>query len=80
VTRELLSPRAVAARDLFDPAEVSALIAAHEASRVDGTDRLLALLNLEVWCRIFLDGQAPADLATQLKGLAGRSQPARATA
>jgi asparagine synthase (glutamine-hydrolysing) len=80
VTRELLSPRAVAARDLFDSAEVSALVAAHAASRVDGTDRLLALLNLEVWCRIFLDGQAPADLAVQLKGLAARGQPARATA
>jgi asparagine synthase (glutamine-hydrolysing) len=80
LTRELLSPRAVAARDLFDPAEVGALIAAHDANRVDGTDRLLALLNLEVWCRIFLDGRAPADLATELKGLARRGQAARATA
>ena len=78
--RELLSPRAIAARDLFDPAEVSALIAAHETNRVDGTDRLLALLNLEVWCRLFLDGCAPADLAAELKALARRRQPARATA
>jgi asparagine synthase (glutamine-hydrolysing) len=80
LTRELLSPRAVAARHLFDPAEVSALIAAHEANRVDGTDRLLALLNLEVWCRIFLDGRTPSDLADELKGLAKRGQAVRATA
>jgi len=80
VTRELLSPRAVAARDLFDPAEVSALIAAHAANRVDGTDRLLALLNLEVWCRIFLDGHAHADVAAELKHLAGRGRAAHAAA
>jgi asparagine synthase (glutamine-hydrolysing) len=80
LTRELLSPRAVAARHLFDPAEVSALIAAHEANRVDGTDRLLALLNLEVWCRIFLDGHAPGDVASELKALASRGMPARITA
>jgi len=80
VTRELLSPRAVAARGLFDPSEVSALIAAHEANRVDGTDRLLALLNLEVWCRIFLDGHPHADVAAELKRLASRGQAARAAA
>jgi asparagine synthase (glutamine-hydrolysing) len=75
VTRELLSARRVAARGLFDPTQVSALIAAHEANRVDGTDRLLALLNLEVWCRIFLGAPrtSPADVAPGwLKQLAGR--------
>jgi asparagine synthase (glutamine-hydrolysing) len=80
VTRELLSPRAVAARGLLDPAEVGTLIAAHAANRVDGTDRLLALLNLEVWCRIFLDGHTPEDVADELKGLASRGKTARAAA
>jgi len=80
VTRELLSPRAVAARGLFEPAAVSGLVAAHEASRVDGTDRLLALLNLEVWCRIFLDAHSPADVAGELKQLAGRGSAIHAAA
>jgi asparagine synthase (glutamine-hydrolysing) len=80
VTRELLSARTVAARGLFDPSQVSALIAAHGTNRIDGTDRLLALLNLEVWCRIFLDGHAPGDVASELKALASRGMPARITA
>ncbi len=45
------------ARTLPHPA-VAALIAAHDANRVDGTDRLLALLNLEIWARIYLDRRA----------------------
>jgi asparagine synthase (glutamine-hydrolysing) len=65
--RNLLSDRAVMSRGLFNPAEVAALIRAHEANRVDGTDRLLALLNLEVWARVFLDRNPPADVSLQLK-------------
>ena len=36
-------------------------------NRTDGTDRLLALLNLEIWARIYLDGRAPIDVADELK-------------
>ena len=52
VLRELLSPDVVRRRGLFNPGVVTALVADHEASRSDGTDALLALLNLEVWSRI----------------------------
>ena len=45
------------------------LIAAHEANRLDGTDQLLALLNLEIWARIYLDRRAPADVADELKAV-----------
>jgi asparagine synthase (glutamine-hydrolysing) len=65
--RNLLSEQNVARRGLFNPAEVTALIKAHETNRIDGTDRLLALLNLEVWSRVFLDRQTAADVALQLK-------------
>ena len=37
---------------------------------MDGTDRLLALLNLEIWARIYLDRRAAADVADELKALA----------
>lgn len=76
VVRELLSPETVRRRGLFDPAAVSALLADHEAQRSDGTDPLLALLNLEVWSRVYLDGQAPDDLAAELRQL-GADRPAR---
>ncbi|MEJ6002472.1 asparagine synthase (glutamine-hydrolyzing) [Paucibacter soli] len=65
--RRLLSPEVVGARGLFVPAVVSGLIADHEANRIDGTDALLALMNLEIWSRIYLDGRAAADVAHELK-------------
>ena len=57
----------VDARGLFRHAEIAKLIAAHAANRIDGTDRLLALLNLEIWSRIYLDRRAPTDVADELK-------------
>jgi len=67
--RELLSPASIEARGLFRPPEVAKLIAAHGANRLDGTDRLLTLLNLEIWARMYLDGRAPADVADELKAV-----------
>jgi asparagine synthase (glutamine-hydrolysing) len=42
-------------------------MADHEASRIDGTDVLLALMNLEIWSRIYLDRRDPADVADELQ-------------
>jgi len=67
LVNELLSAETVRARGLFRHAEIAKLIAAHAANRVDGTDRLLALLNLEIWSRIYLDRRTPADVADELK-------------
>jgi asparagine synthase (glutamine-hydrolysing) len=65
--RELLSADVVKARGLFRHPEIEKLIAAHASNRVDGTDRLLALLNLEIWSRIYLARRAPTDVADELK-------------
>ncbi|MCC7486321.1 MAG: asparagine synthase (glutamine-hydrolyzing) [Burkholderiales bacterium] len=65
----LLSERVVAGRGLFRYPAVRDLVAAHEANRVDGTDRLLSLINLEVWSRLYLDGRSPGDVTDELKGL-----------
>jgi asparagine synthase (glutamine-hydrolysing) len=46
---------------------VQETIMLHEANREDHTDHLLTLMNLEIWCRIYLDGESPADLAAQIK-------------
>ena len=67
VVADLLSERAVNSRGLFRHAEIARLITAHQANRVDGTDQLMALLNLEIWGRIYLDGRTPADVADELK-------------
>ena len=72
--RELLSPDVVRQRGLFNASVVSRLVADHQASRADGTDALLALLNLEVWSRIYLDRRSASDVADELHRLAGQRQ------
>jgi asparagine synthase (glutamine-hydrolysing) len=67
LVQQLLSPEAIARRGLFDARAVSALIAAHDANRIDGTDRLLALLNFEIWARLYLEGRAPEDVVDEIK-------------
>jgi asparagine synthase (glutamine-hydrolysing) len=69
VLRGVLSPSTLAARGLFHPAAVQALMADHDANRIDGTDRLLALLNLEIWSRVYLDGRGADDVAAELRDM-----------
>jgi asparagine synthase (glutamine-hydrolysing) len=54
----VLSPRAVR-RGFFHPAALQRLAAEHRAGQRDHGDRLWLLLNLELWQRIFLDGEDP---------------------
>jgi asparagine synthase (glutamine-hydrolysing) len=63
----VLSPTAIHARGIFRSQPVQRLIADHSANRIDGSDRLLALLNLEVWSRVYLDRRAPDDVALELR-------------
>ena len=62
-----LSRASIESRGLLNHALVARLIEDHRANRVDGTDKLLALLNLELWCRIYLDGRSPDDVANELE-------------
>lgn len=65
--KRLLAADVVQSRGLFRHAVVDRLVADHEANRIDGTDILLAMMNLEIWSRIFLDRRDPADVAAELK-------------
>jgi len=69
LVRGLLSDSVVKGRGLFHFPIVQELIASHEANRIDGTDRLLTLLNLEIWSRLYLDGRAPDDVTNELKAM-----------
>jgi asparagine synthase (glutamine-hydrolysing) len=64
---DCLSAHSLRERGLLEPEPVARLIADHRASRIDGTDKLLALLNLEIWCRLYLDRRAIDDVAQQLQ-------------
>jgi len=57
----VLGPRALA-RGLFEPRALRRLVASHRAGAVDHGDRLWLLINLELWQRIFLDGEEPAGI------------------
>ena len=65
--RRLLAPEVVRARGLFHQPVIERLMADHQANRIDGTDALLALMNLEIWSRVYLDRREPADVAAELK-------------
>lgn len=63
----MLDESTVARRGLFDYAQVRSLVSDHEANRIDGTDQLLSLMNLEIWSRIYLDRRTPEDVTAELK-------------
>jgi asparagine synthase (glutamine-hydrolysing) len=65
--RQLLCSESVERRGIFRYAPIAALIADHEANRIDGTDRLLALVNLEIWARLYLDAHSVEDIVDELK-------------
>lgn len=53
---DTLNEDQVRRRGFFDPRVVNEIIAAHRAQISDHTDHLLALINFELWCRIYIDG------------------------
>ncbi len=53
---ELLSENQIRRRGLFHWPVIQRLISDHAAERTDHTDHLLALVVLELWCQIVLDG------------------------
>jgi asparagine synthase (glutamine-hydrolysing) len=61
----VLGPRALA-RGLFDPGALRRLAAAHRAGAADHGDRLWLLINLELWQRMFLDGEDAAGIMDNL--------------
>jgi asparagine synthase (glutamine-hydrolysing) len=63
----MLAPEVIKKRGLFRPAAVAETLALHRANKEDHTDHLLALLNLEIWCRLYLDRQSPSALTEQIK-------------
>ncbi len=69
VMRAVLSQQALERRGLFRPGEVGEVMALHEASRQDYSDHLQCLMNIEIWCRIFLDGRSHEDVAAELADL-----------
>ncbi|MES2047275.1 MAG: asparagine synthase (glutamine-hydrolyzing) [Pseudomonadota bacterium] len=64
--QKVLSPETVAARGLFSPAAVQRVMQEHLSQQADHTDHLQALLNLELWCRLYLDGHSVEQIKAEL--------------
>jgi asparagine synthase (glutamine-hydrolysing) len=69
LTGHLLAPAVVEARGLFRPAAVTSLVEAHRGNRADHTDHLFALITLEIWQRLFIDGRSVDDVAGELAAM-----------
>ena len=65
-------PRA-ANRGLFDSTYVRTLIAEHERGQANHAERLWALVNTEIWQRIFLDAEPVSDVTAGMVALVRRA-------
>ncbi|MCB1623993.1 MAG: asparagine synthase (glutamine-hydrolyzing) [Pseudomonadales bacterium] len=63
---QLVNRATVESRGLLRWDAVAESLALHDANREDYTDLLLVLVNLELWCRLFLDGTSVGDLGEEL--------------
>jgi asparagine synthase (glutamine-hydrolysing) len=63
IRNTILGPRALA-RGIFARQPLERLVAEHEAGVANHADRLWLLVNLEIWQRIFLDGEDPATVGS----------------
>jgi len=64
--RQVLSQELVKARGLFNPQTVQQVMHEHMTQQADHTDHLQALMNLELWCRLYLDGHSVDHLKDEL--------------
>ena len=70
---ELLSEDQIRRRGLFHWPAIQRLISDHAAERADHTDHLLALVMLELWCRIILDSNEWETVLTPQIACAGKT-------
>jgi asparagine synthase (glutamine-hydrolysing) len=63
----VLSRKTIESRGFFSWPQVEKTIGMHRRSERDYTDHLLALMNFELWCRVYLDGTSWADITESLR-------------
>ncbi|MDH4053923.1 MAG: asparagine synthase (glutamine-hydrolyzing) [Gammaproteobacteria bacterium] len=63
---QVLSEQRVRERGLVDWEFLSQLIDAHKSNREDHTDHLLALVNLEIWSQLFIDGDSHEEVTARM--------------
>jgi asparagine synthase (glutamine-hydrolysing) len=64
---ELLSEKQVRMRGVLEYTAVQKILFEHQNNINDYTDLILAMINFEIWARIFVDGESYEDLSRELK-------------
>jgi asparagine synthase (glutamine-hydrolysing) len=72
IERLLLEPR-TEARRLFRPQAIQQIFAEHRAKHRDHGNRIWRLLNLELWQRVFMDGEADFSAGVSTQRLSARN-------
>ena len=70
VVKEFVLGERAAARGLFDTSYVHSLVNEHASRERDHTERLWALVNVEIWHRIFIDGESTGDVGIAAPAMA----------
>ena len=60
VVDDMLAPATLERRGLFDPAGVGELVRLDRNRRIDATYTIFAMICVEMWCRMFVDGPTPS--------------------
>lgn len=68
ILKQVLSRQAIESRGVFNWETVQQTMQLHIANKEDHTDHIQALINLELWCRLYLDKRSPQDLTEELSG------------
>jgi len=68
VIGQLLSRRAVERRGIFRPDAVESLLRAHAENRRDHALKIWALLMIEVWQRMYFDGESEESIRESIFG------------
>ncbi|MEM7082325.1 MAG: asparagine synthase (glutamine-hydrolyzing) [Pseudomonadota bacterium] len=63
----LLAADRIERRGWFKPQIVANMIDEHSHNKADRTDELMALINLEIWSQMYLDGRSHDDVNSELK-------------
>jgi asparagine synthase (glutamine-hydrolysing) len=63
----VLSRSTIEKRGFFSWEQIERTIQMHRSNQRDYTDHLLALMNFELWCRVYLDGAALSDVTESLR-------------
>jgi asparagine synthase (glutamine-hydrolysing) len=68
----VLGPRS-RARGIFEPETTRRLVSAHRSGEPGHDEQLWALLNFEIWQRVFLDREPPEAVRLQTRSIGKRS-------